>query len=157
MFLEHPARLTANYWTSEKKVYTRIRYNLSPYCLTLETTSLCVWQIQSHWHQTIEANVAVGFLYNMNVCTEAKPLTLCQTLKSTSVGWLLQDLTGAHQQRIWLVNVDGSVWISWFSIIQSYSFTRWDSVDLPCTYTPCTTAGHTARGPGRLKLLVLYS
>ena len=81
MFLEHPARLTPNYWTSEKKVYTRIRYNLSPYCLTLETTSLCVWQIQSHWHQTIEANVAVGFLYNMKVCTEAKPLTLLPNFK----------------------------------------------------------------------------
>ena len=65
----------------KKKVYTRIRYNLSPYCLTLETTSLCVWQIQSHWHQTIEANVAVGFLYNMKVCTEAKPLTLLPNFK----------------------------------------------------------------------------
>ena len=51
-------------------------YTLSPFCWTVEPTSLFFWQTQTCWQKTTGDNLSVGFLYYKKVYIGAEPLTL---------------------------------------------------------------------------------
>ena len=51
-------------------------HTLSPFCWTLEPTSLFFWQTQTCWQKTTGDNLSVGFLYYKKVYIGAEPLTL---------------------------------------------------------------------------------